>query len=113
MSPDTHPEIHRRLDSMETTLATSLGKLTSAVEKLVALETEHHATRATLARYGQKIDNHDSRLDIIEKKVPLYDVMVEDKKANATLVRRSVIGTLISLFVVGLAGLVWTAIVNQ
>jgi len=55
---------------------------------------------------------HDARLDTIEKKVPMYDVIVEDKKATATLIRRSVIGTAISIVVVGIAGLVWTAIVN-
>jgi len=65
-----NPEIHRRLDSLETTLASSLGKLTSSVEKLVALETEHHATRETLARYGTKLDKHDQRLDAIEQVTP-------------------------------------------
>jgi len=113
MSPEDSSAVHHRLDRMESTLSTSLGELTSAVKALVVLETEHKATRETLARYGAKIDNHDARVDEIEKKVPVYDLMVEEKKATATLIRRSVIGTLISLVVVGIAGLVWTAIVNQ
>jgi len=113
MSPDTHPEIHHRLDRMEASLSGSLEKLTAAVEKLVVLETKHHETITTLARYGTKLDRHDSRLDDIEKKTPLYDQVVKDKEATTTLIRRSTIGTVISLIVVGIAGLVWTAIVNQ
>jgi len=112
MSPEDSA-VHHRLDTLENTIASSFGKLTAAVEKLVVLETEHKATRDTLARYGQKIDNHDVRLDTVEKKVPLYDAIVEEKRANSILIRRSVIGTLISLVVVGIAGLVWSAIVNQ
>ena len=111
MSPEDSA-VHHRIDKLENTIATSFGKLTAAVEKLVVLETEHKATRDTLARYGQKIDSHDVRLDDMEKKVPMYDIMVEDKKATSILIRRSVIGTVISLIVVGLAGLVWAAIVN-
>jgi len=63
-------EIHRRLDSMETNMSAAIGELTSAVKNLVVLETEHHATRETLARYGAKLDKHDSRLDVIEQITP-------------------------------------------
>ena len=111
MSPEDSA-VHHRLDTLENTIASSFGKLTAAVEKLVVLETEHKATRDTLARYGQKIDNHDARLDNVEKKIPMYDLIVEEKRATSVLIRRSIIGTFISLVVVGIAGLVWTAIVN-
>ncbi len=63
-------EIHRRLDGLEHTISASLDKLTGAVEKLVALETEQHATRDTMARYGAKLDVHDKRLDTIEQITP-------------------------------------------
>ncbi len=111
MSPEDSA-VHHRLDTLETTIASSFGKLTAAVEKLVVLETEHKATRDTLARYGQKIDSHDKRHDEVEKKIPLYDALVEEKRANSILIRRSIIGTLISLMVVGMAGLVWAAVAN-
>ena len=63
-------EIHRRLDSMETNMSTAISELTGAVKNLVVLETEHHATRETLARYGAKLDVHDKRLDTIEQITP-------------------------------------------
>ena len=116
---DDHHDIHHRIDSLQqdissigTNLGEGLSKLTSAVEKLVVLETEHKSTRETLARYGEKIDKHDARLDTMEQKVPVYDHVVEDRKANSLMIRRAVIGTVISALVVGMLGLVWTAIVN-
>ena len=89
MSGD-HQDIHHRIDSLEnsiqtigTTLGGSLNKLTSAVEKLVVLETEHKSTRETLARYGAKLDKHDERIDMIESKVPVYDLFVNSIKRIA------------------------------
>jgi len=58
MSPEDSTAVHHRIDKLENTIATSFGKLTAAVEKLVVLEIEHKATRDTLARYGQKLDTH-------------------------------------------------------
>jgi len=65
-----HPEIHHRIDSLESTLVAALTKLTRAVEASITLETQHHATVETLARYGAKLDKHDARLDVIEKEAP-------------------------------------------
>ena len=89
---DDHHDIHHRIDSLQqdiasigTTLGEGLSKLTSAVEKLVVLETEHKSTRETLARYGEKLEKHDSRLDDIEKRVPIYDLFVNSAKRIAMI----------------------------
>jgi len=100
MSPDTHPEIHRRLDSLENNLSSSLNKLTQAVEKLVALETEHHATRETLSRYGTKLDAHDTRIDTIEKKIPMYDLGMRIMNRIGMIVGTVIVGGIVSSYFV-------------
>lgn len=68
--PENEQEINYRITSLETTMKSSMSELTDAVKTLVALEIEHKATRETLARYGEKLEKHDSRLDAIEQTTP-------------------------------------------
>ena len=100
MSPEDSTAVHHRIDKLENTLTTSLGELTSAVKALVVLETEHKATRDTLSRYGQKLEKHDERLDAIEKKTPIYDLMVRVVNRVGMVAGTVIVGGIVSSYFV-------------
>jgi len=64
------------------------------------LETKHHETITTLARYGAKLDSHDERIDSIEKKIPIYDLVVRVVNRVGMIAGTVIVGGIVSSYFV-------------
>lgn len=62
---------HIRATGMAT--SNSIERITTAIERLVVIETEHRQTRAALNRAFKEIDTNDGRISAIERRTETWD----------------------------------------
>ena len=97
--PNNHYEdIYQRIDRMEI----KLDKLVDAVTELVRVEVTIQGMSNRLNNHAEQIEKLDNRQDELERKVPLYDQLVEGskwvKRAAVTALVAGVVTAMLAAF---------------
>jgi uncharacterized protein Yka (UPF0111/DUF47 family) len=120
MTESDQDAIHTRLDYIEekwgdkfSQMAEGMTKMAEGMTKLSEQLADVRLLTDRTNQHSILIKKNDERLDKVEQKTPAYDQIVEDRKNNSLMIKRALIGSIISIVVVGMVGLVWAAIANQ
>ena len=83
MSPEAQEVMQAKLDSLETKfdvrfgqMAESISTMAKSIEKMSDKLADQSLLMDRSNQHGIQIDNLDKRLDVVERKLPIYDIVV-------------------------------------